>query len=85
MSSQFYILIEVADKPGVLAAIASAFGEHGVSIKSMEQRGMADDARLIFVTHKAKERDLEATITAVRQLDVVHKVGSILRVVGEDD
>ncbi|MDQ3945449.1 MAG: homoserine dehydrogenase [Actinomycetota bacterium] len=85
MSSQFYILIEVADRPGVLAAIASAFGQHGVSIKSMEQRGMGDDARLIFVTHKAKERDLEATIGAVRQLDVVHKVGSVLRVVGEDD
>src|SRR5688572_30526794 len=62
MSSQFYILIEVADRPGVLAAIASAFGQHGVSIKSMEQRGIADDARLIFVTHQARERDLEATI-----------------------
>jgi homoserine dehydrogenase len=85
MESQFYVLIEVADRPGVLAAIASAFGEHGVSIKSMRQQGMADDARLIFVTHKARERDLEATMHAVRQLDVVHKVGSILRVVGEDD
>jgi homoserine dehydrogenase len=85
MRSQFYILIEVADRPGVLAAIASAFGEHGVSIKSMEQRGMADDARLIFVTHHARERDLEATIHDVRQLDVVHRVGSVLRVVGEAD
>lgn len=85
MAAQFYILVEVADRPGVLAAIASAFGEHGVSIKSMEQRGMADDARLIFVTHRARERDLEATIHDVRQLDVVHRVGSILRVVGEDD
>lgn len=85
MESQFYILIEVADRPGVLAAIASAFGEHHVSIKSMQQRGLADDARLIFVTHRARERDLEATMNAVRQLDVVHKVGSILRVVGEED
>ncbi|MGH8973215.1 MAG: homoserine dehydrogenase [Acidimicrobiia bacterium] len=85
MRSQFYILIEVADRPGVLAAIASAFGEHGVSIKSMEQRGIADDARLIFVTHQARERDLEATIHDVRQLDVVHRVGSVLRVVGEAD
>jgi homoserine dehydrogenase len=85
MESQFYLLIEVADRPGVLAAIASAFGEHGVSIKSMQQQGIADDARLIFVTHKARERDLEATMHSVRQLDVVHKVGSVLRVVGEDD
>jgi homoserine dehydrogenase len=85
VESQFYLLVEVADRPGVLAAIASAFGEHGVSIKSMQQQGIADDARLIFVTHRARERDLEATMHAVRQLDVVHKVGSILRVVGEDD
>lgn len=85
MESQFYLLVEVADRPGVLAAIASAFGRHGVSIKSMEQRGIAEDARLIFITHRARERDLEATVHDVRQLDVVHKVGSILRVVGEDD
>jgi homoserine dehydrogenase len=85
MEAQFYVLVEVADRPGVLAAIASAFGRHGVSIKSMQQQGMADDARLIFVTHKARERDLEATMHDVRQLDVVHKVGSVLRVVGEDE
>jgi homoserine dehydrogenase len=85
MESQFYVLVEVADRPGVLAAIASAFGVHGVSIKSMQQVGIADDARLIFVTHKARERDLEATMHDVRALEVVHKVGSILRVVGEDD
>jgi homoserine dehydrogenase len=85
MESQFYVLVEVADRPGVLAAIASAFGAHGVSIKSMQQVGIAEEARLIFVTHKAKERDLEATMHDVRALDVVHKVGSILRVVGEDD
>jgi len=85
MESQFYVLMEVADRPGVLAALASAFGNHGVSIKSMQQHGIAEDARLIFVTHKARERDLEATMHEVRALDVVHKVGSILRVVGEDD
>jgi len=85
VASQFYVMCEVADRPGVLAAIASAFGEHGVSIKSMQQQGIADDARLIFVTHKARERDFEATMAAVRQLEPVHRVGSILRVVGEDE
>ena len=53
--------------PGVLAAIAATFGQHGVSIKSMQQQGMGDDARLIFVTHKARERDFEATMHAVRR------------------
>ncbi|MGH9000934.1 MAG: ACT domain-containing protein, partial [Acidimicrobiia bacterium] len=85
MASQFYVLLEVADQPGVLATIAAAFGSHGVSIKSMRQQGMADDARLMFVTHRAREADLEATLHDVRALDVVHKVGSILRVVGEED
>jgi homoserine dehydrogenase len=85
MSSQFYVLVEVADRPGVLAKIADAFGRHGVSIKSMQQKGIGDDARLMFVTHRAREADLEATMHAVRELDVVHKVGTILRVVGEDE
>ena len=83
-------MCEVADRPGVLAAIASAFGDHGVSIKSMQQQGIPElpdtgDARLIFVTHRARERDFEATMTAVRQLESVHRVGSIIRVVGEDE
>jgi homoserine dehydrogenase len=85
MEAQFYVLVEVADKPGVLASIASVFGAHGVSIKSMQQQGMREDARLIFVTHKARERDFQATMHDVRALDTVHRVGSILRVVGEDD
>lgn len=84
MGSQFYLLVEVMDQPGVLAAIAGVFGANGVSIKSMRQQGIGDEARLIFVTHQALERDFEATIKGVRELDAVHRVGSILRVVGEE-
>ena len=84
MASQFYVLLEVADQPGVLAAIAAEFGQHNVSIKEMRQHGIADDARLIFVTHSAREADFQATMHAVRRLEVVHKVGSILRVVGDE-
>ncbi len=106
--SQFYLLMEVADQPGVLAAIASEFGEHGVSIKSMEQRGMPqssdpeggvrvsrsaserakgsdDDARLVFVTHRARESALSATLDSLRSVDSVHRVGSVLRVLGDED
>ncbi len=85
VSSQFYLLIEVADRPGVLAAIATEFGRHGVSIRSMNQRGMGDDARLIFVTHKAREADLRATVDALQGVEAVHRVGSVLRVVGEEE
>jgi homoserine dehydrogenase len=83
--SQFYLLMEVADRPGVLAAIANVFGEHGVSIKSMEQRGMGDDARLVFVTHRARESALSATLESLRNVESVHRVGSVLRVVGDED
>src|SRR3954463_1502032 len=63
--SQFYISLEAADKPGVLATIAGVSGRHEVSIQSMQQDGQGDDARLIFVTHLALESALSATIRAV--------------------
>ncbi|HEX4778045.1 MAG TPA: homoserine dehydrogenase [Acidimicrobiia bacterium] len=85
VESQFYLQMEVADRPGVLAAIAAAFGARGVSIKSMQQRGIGDDARLIFITHAAREADLRATLHGLRDVDAVHRVGSVLRVIGEDE
>jgi homoserine dehydrogenase len=85
VSSQFYLLIEVADRPGVLAAIATEFGRQGVSIRSMNQRGIGDDARLIFVTHKAREADVRNTVDALQNVEAVHRVGSVLRVMGEEE
>jgi homoserine dehydrogenase len=84
-ASQFYISLDVVDQPGVLAAIAGVFGEHEVSIQSMQQKGQGEGARLIFVTHLAREAALSATIHAVRELDVVGRVGSVLRVVGGEE
>ena len=86
VASQFYLLLEAADRPGVLAEIAEQFGRHGVSIKSMTQRGEtgSDDARLIFVTHKAREADFRATVHALRDIDAVQRVGSVLRVTGDE-
>jgi homoserine dehydrogenase len=84
IESQYYLELEVADQPGVLAAIAAKFGEHRVSIRSMQQRDVGDEARLIFVTHTARESDLRATVAALEGVDVVHRVGSVLRVIGEE-
>jgi homoserine dehydrogenase len=84
-SSQFYVSLDAADRPGVLAAISGVFGTHGVSIQSMQQKGQGDDARLIFVTHLAREADMAATIREVRDLDVVERVGSVMRVVGGEE
>ena len=85
IESMYYLELEVADEPGVLAAIATKFGEHRVSIRSMQQRDVGAEARLIFVTHTAKESDLRATVAALENVDVVHRVGSVLRVIGSED
>ena len=67
---------------GVLAAVAGVFGDHGVSIKAAEQEGMGEEARLIFITHTARERDMQATLHGLHALDVVDRVGTLLRVIG---
>jgi homoserine dehydrogenase len=82
LRSAFYLSIEVADRPGVLAAVAGVFGTHGVSIRSMEQHGLSHEARLVFITHTARERDMQATLASLRELDAVDRVGSLIRVVG---
>ena len=84
LSSQYYLDLEVVDRPGVLAAIASVFGQHGVSIRSMVQEGLGDEARLIFITHTAVEAAMQATLHDLRHLDVVDRVGSLLRVMGPE-
>ena len=79
--SAFYLSVAVADRPGVLAQVATAFGEHGVSILSMEQVGKSDAASLVFVTHETTEGQMAATIAALEAIDAVAAVGSVLRVV----
>ena len=79
--SEYYLNLEVADEPGVLAAVAATFGHHGVSIRAMEQEGLGDEARLVFITHTAVERDLQATLHDLRGLDSVKRVVSMLRVI----
>jgi homoserine dehydrogenase len=85
LRSAFYLSMDVADRPGVLAAVATVFGDHEVSIRAMEQVGMADEARLIFLTHVAREGDLLATIDELRMLQAVDRVSGVLRVIGEED
>jgi len=82
--AQYYLNVDVVDRPGVLAAVATVFGEHSVSIRSMEQAGLGDEARLIFITHSARERDMQATVAGLHQLDAVKRVGSLLRVLGAE-
>ena len=85
LRSAYYIALEVADRPGVLHAVSGVLGQHRVSIRLMEQEsaGMEEGrARLVFVTHPALERDVQACLGELRHLDVVHSLGSVLRVIG---
>ncbi|HEV3401487.1 MAG TPA: homoserine dehydrogenase, partial [Acidimicrobiales bacterium] len=84
LSSQYYLTIDVVDRPGVLEKVAGVTARHGVSILKMEQVGLGDEARLVLVTHTAAERAVQATIHDFRQLDVVDRVGTLLRVVGPE-
>ena len=79
--SEYYLNLEVADEPGVLAAVAGVFGRHGVSIRAMEQEGLGAEARLVFITHTAVERDVQATMHDLRELDAVTAIVSMLRVI----
>jgi homoserine dehydrogenase len=80
--TQFLIRLNVADKPGVLAAIAQVFATEGVSIQTVRQSGRGNDAELIVVSHGATEAALSATVKALSNMDIVTKVESVLRVQG---
>ena len=84
ISSQWYIRLEVADAPGVLASIAGAFGEHGVSIRSVWQDGRGDDATLLLVTHGGTEAAHASAVAALDGLDTVKQVAATIRVISPD-
>ncbi len=82
VSAAFYLSVDARDAPGVLAKIAGVFGDRGVSIRSMEQEGLGDEARLVFITHEAVESDLRSTLADLGELDCVKNIGQVLRVIG---
>jgi homoserine dehydrogenase len=79
--SEYYLNIEVADQPGVLASVANVFGSHGVSIRSMEQEGLGKEARIVFITHTAREADIQGCLSDLRKLSAVDRIGTVLRVI----
>ncbi len=81
--TRYHISLDVQDKPGVLAQVATAFADHGVSIDSVRQTGKDGEATLVLVTHRAPDAALAATVGTLRRLETVHGVASIMRVEGE--
>jgi homoserine dehydrogenase len=83
--TRYHISLDVADRPGVLAQVALAFADHGVSIETVRQQvapGEGERAKLIVVTHQATDAALAATVDALARLDSVDDVASVLRVEG---
>ena len=80
--TRYHISLDVADKAGVLAAVANAFARRDVSIRTVRQEGHGDDASLVVVTHTASDAALQATVEELRGLDVVRAVASVMRVEG---
>ena len=80
VNSSWFIRLSVKDEPGVLAAIASLFGENNVSIESVIQEGRGNNAELVLVTHEAAEDNLTSSIDSIANLDSVSSVTSTIRV-----
>ena len=91
LEAAWYLSLRVDDRSGVLAAIAGVFGEHGVSIDSMEQHSLsgpddaANEARIDLIIHPALQSDVRSTLDALGVLDSVRSIGSTIRVLVEAD
>ncbi|CAB4945296.1 unannotated protein [freshwater metagenome] len=81
--TRYYVNLDVADRPGVLASIAAAFADNGVSIQVVRQDGHGDEAGLIVRTHRATDDALRRTVDTLRELDTVKRVVGVMRVEGE--
>ncbi|MHC9294022.1 homoserine dehydrogenase [Mycobacterium sp. LTG2003] len=86
--TRYYVNMNVADRPGVLSAVAAEFAKREVSISEVRQEGMVDEggqpcgARIVVVTHEATDAALSETVEALADLDVVQTINSVLRMEG---
>ena len=89
--TRYYVNMNVADRPGVLSAVAAEFGKREVSIAEVRQEGMVDEggqrcgARIVVVTHQATDAALSETVAALADLDMVQSVNSVLRMEGSSE
>lgn len=80
--TRYHVDMQVDDRLGVLAEVASVFSEQGVSLKTVRQEGLNDGARLVVITHSAKEKNLEETVAKLKELDAVKAIDSVIRMEG---
>ena len=80
--TSYYLNLQVADEPGVLAAIANEFAKHEVSIQTVLQDGHGNSANLVITTHRASDKQLSETVEGLRGLSAVREVSGVMRVEG---
>jgi homoserine dehydrogenase len=81
VSSSFYVYLEVADEPGVLAAMTKVLGDHGVSVKSVVQKGLDTQARLVMVVHPVPEARFYVALEEIAQLAAMRARPRAIRVI----
>jgi homoserine dehydrogenase len=84
VESAFYLHMEVADRPGVLAQVAQILGEHGASIKSVVQKGLGERARVAMVVHPLLESQFFAAVARIASLDFLRSPPRAIRVIEEE-
>ena len=84
VASAFYLHLEVADEPGVLAQVAQVLGLQGASIKSVVQKGLGNDARLVMVMHPVAESKFFAALELISGLDFLRGAPRAIRVIEEE-
>jgi homoserine dehydrogenase len=80
VTTRFYMVLRVVDRPGVLAQIASVFGDNMVSLESVVQKGAGDSATIVLITHEVPEKRFQAARLGLEELDVVQEIPSVIRV-----
>jgi homoserine dehydrogenase len=85
LESAFYLRLEVADQPGVLARISSVLGESGVSILTVLQRGEGESARLVMILHRGPESQVQDAIGRLRDMPEVREEPVVITVVGSGE
>jgi len=83
VSTNYFLRLQVLDRPGVLANIAGVFGNYGVSLASVVQKGCFQDvAELVMITHKVREKDIQDSLEIIRELPITKEIVNLIRVEG---
>ncbi|SDJ30546.1 homoserine dehydrogenase [Frankineae bacterium MT45] len=82
VQTRYHVALDVADRPGVLATVAGAFAEQGVSIQTVRQEGRGDAATLVLVTHSATDAALAKTVDGLGGMGFLRRPANVLRVEG---